>query len=265
MNQELELTESEGSPQDGELQETTEAQPEPGPLGRYLRDSRNLLNSIILVIPLFVIYQIGVLTTGGVQNGVDFITSFLRFSVFQGDVTHYVLFNLGVLTAMLGVVFALRHKQRFTPKIFGLVIAEGTLYGLFMGGLIGSLLIKVGIEPSLAASGPLQEAMSNFILSLGAGLYEELVFRLLMLGGSVFVLTRVFKLPTLPTVLGAVLVTSLLFSGVHYIGNMADTFTLYSFAFRFVAGVFFAGLFYVRGFAVAVYTHAIYDVIVLVF
>ncbi len=238
--------------------------PPPGPIRRYLRDSRNLLNSLLMVLPLFVIYQIGVLTTGGVQNGVDFVTSFLRFTVFGGHTGYYVLFNCVILVAMLGTAWALRHKEKFNPKVFGGVLLESTLYGMLLGGLIGGVLIKLGIEPSLAA-GQAMGPWDNFILSLGAGLYEELVFRLILLGGSVWALTKVAKLKTLPTVIGAVLVTSFIFSSIHYVGSMADDFTLYSFSFRFLAGILFAGLFYVRGFAVAVYTHAIYDVIVTVF
>jgi len=37
------------------------------------------------------------------------------------------------------------------------------------------------------------------------------------------------------------------------------------FTFRFLAGILFGLLFWFRGFAVAVYTHAIYDIVVLVF
>jgi len=63
----------------------------------------------------------------------------------------------------------------------------------------------------------------------------------------------------------AVILSSLVFSGIHYIGSLGDAFTLGSFMFRFFAGVILAVIFYLRGFAVAVYTHAIYDIIVMVF
>ena len=241
-----------------------------GPIRTYLRDSRNLLNSLILVIPLFVIYQVGILTTDGVRNGVDFITGFLRFQLFAGNSVHYLLFNLGVLAA-LGVAIAyLSRSQRFNPKTFIFIALEGTLYGLLLGGFISSVLLNIGIEPSLSALAPLNTSdglgiLDNFILSIGAGLYEELVFRLILLGGSVWVMTKALKLPELPSLIGAILATSVLFSAIHYVGNMADAFEIYSFMFRFLAGIIFAVIFYVRGFAVAVYTHANYDIIVTVF
>ena len=62
---------------------------------------------------------------------------------------------------------------------------------------------------------------------------------------------------------GAAGLASFLFSLVHYIGPYADNLQLTSFTFRFVAGVILAGLFAVRGFAVAAWTHALYDVFLL--
>ena len=62
----------------------------------------------------------------------------------------------------------------------------------------------------------------------------------------------------------AAVASSLLFSAVHYVGPYADAWTPFSFAFRFLAGMVFAALYAVRSFAVAVYTHALYDVLVLV-
>ena len=61
----------------------------------------------------------------------------------------------------------------------------------------------------------------------------------------------------------AVFVSSLLFSLAHYVGP--EQFGMFSFVFRLLAGALFCGLFLARGFAVAVYTHAIYDIYVMVF
>ena len=110
--------------------------------------------------------------------------------------------------------------------------------------------------------------IQKIVLSLGArALYEETVFRLLGVGGMFWALGKVFKerWPRWARALAAVLLTSFVFSAIHYIGALGDAFTLGSFLFRFFAGVLLAVLFYLRGFAVAVYTHAIYDIIVMVF
>ncbi|MEO1272570.1 MAG: CPBP family glutamic-type intramembrane protease, partial [Myxococcota bacterium] len=234
------MTDALSKPTSTEPKDGDEEQEQLGPVRTYLRDSRNLLNSLILVVPLFVIYQVGILTTDGVQNGVDFITGFLRFTLFGGDPIHYLLFNLGVLAALGVTIAVLSRTQRFNPKTFLFVVLEGTLYGLLLGGIISSVLVNIGIRPSLSTLTALNTAESmgildNFVLSIGAGLYEELVFRLILLGGSVWVMTQALKLPEWPSIIGAILVTSLMFSAIHYVGNMADAFEFYSFMFRFLA------------------------------
>ena len=64
----------------------------------------------------------------------------------------------------------------------------------------------------------------------------------------------------LAAVLGA-----LVFSGFHYVGQDADALTLQSFTFRALAGLFFSGLYLLRGFGIAAWTHALYDVMLLLF
>lgn len=273
----------------------------PGILGRYLRDSRKLLNNLVLVTPLFLIYQVGILSTGGIRNGVDFITPLIYQRLLGGVLWKYLLFNLGVTAALGAAIYFLRRFQQMHPRTFLLMLLEGTTYGLVLGSLVHVILQQLQI-PMDSSHGEVAQlgTWANFALSLGAGFYEELVFRLILMSGSVWLiqgflrlreasqeaqpsgwakLRRSFLGPAegespppeldLPTrillVGGAIVATSLLFSAIHYTGSLGDELTLYSFMFRFVAGVIFASLFYLRGFAVAVYTHAIYDVIVLVF
>ena len=60
------------------------------------------------------------------------------------------------------------------------------------------------------------------------------------------------------TVLGA-----LIFSAFHYIGPYGDRLEVYSFVFRTIAGLFFSGLYLLRGFGITAWTHALYDVFLL--
>ena len=66
------------------------------------------------------------------------------------------------------------------------------------------------------------------------------------------------------TAVVSVLAASFLFSMSHYIGTMADSWQLYSFMFRWAAGLLFTVLYFMRGFAITAYTHALYDIWVLV-
>lgn len=230
----------------------------------YLDKSRDLGTSLLLVIPLFVIYQIGVLTTGGVRNGVDFMSDVL-WAITDGSMLVYLGINLAVLAAFVGGVLYLRRTGDLSPRIFPAVIGESTLYAMLLGGVVIQLMSSLGMGALLSTGGGGYGILTSIVLSVGAGLYEETVFRLILMGGLFLAGTRIFDLPTWMSAVMAVFVSSFIFSGVHYIGDLGDAFTLGSFMFRFIAGVLLAVIFYLRGFAVAVYTHAIYDIIVMVF
>ena len=57
-------------------------------------------------------------------------------------------------------------------------------------------------------------------------------------------------------------IAATVFSLAHYLGPLGDHFTLTSFVFRALAGLWFTLVYRLRGFAVAVYAHALYDLFV---
>lgn len=231
----------------------------------YLKESRELSTSLILVFPLFVIYQLGLLATGGVRNGVDFMTNTLMMLAGY-DFWNYFLLNLVLLALFSAGVFWMRKKGGFDPRLWPKVWVESSVYAFFFGAAVIGVMQFVGLDALLASgtNAPTPTAFSNLIMSVGAGLYEEIVFRLFLMGGLFWLGGRALKMPVWLAAISAVLISSLAFSGVHYIGNMGDAFELGSFFFRFIAGAMLAVIFYLRGFAVAAYTHAFYDIIVLV-
>ena len=126
-----------------------------------------------------------------------------------------------------------------------------------MAGLLLSKLHVLG--PMLDKMGPLD----RIVASAGAGFYEELIFRLAALGGFLKLADN-YKMNKWLAMLLGVLVTSVIFSSVHYIGAGSDPFDMGSFVYRTVLGCFLAGIFLLRGFATAVWSHALYDVYVMV-
>src|SRR5205814_3715663 len=104
-------------------------------------------------------------------------------------------------------------------------------------------------------------SLPRVIAYLGAGVYEEMLFRLFLIP-AVYVVLRILLVSRRPAIFLSVVATSVLFSLAHYAGPAADQFTWFSFVFRATAGIFFAVLFVVRGFGVTVGSHAAYDVIV---
>jgi membrane protease YdiL (CAAX protease family) len=122
--------------------------------------------------------------------------------------------------------------------------------------LQGSLLQAAASPAALGPATRLRDAVGF----LGAGIYEELLFRLILLSLAVWALRKAHA--GTATVLLAVVLTSLLFAGAHYIGPAGDSFRWFGFLFRYVAGVFFSLLFIYRGFGVAAGTHAAYDILI---
>ena len=125
--------------------------------------------------------------------------------------------------------------------------------------MLQSILRIDGLSSGVPGSG----LMQNLALSVGAGLFEEIIFRVLLLNLLFLLLSPLIKKKVVSAVV-AVLLASFLFSLSHYVGTMADTWQLYSFMFRWAAGLLFTVLYFIRGFAITAYTHALYDIWVLV-
>lgn len=108
--------------------------------------------------------------------------------------------------------------------------------------------------------------LADTITAIGAGIYEELVFRLILICALMMLFQDMLRLHQKNSIVLSVLISAALFSAYHYIdfrtGELdGDPFELTSFAFRTMAGVYFAVLFAVRGFGIAAGTHAFYDII----
>jgi membrane protease YdiL (CAAX protease family) len=98
------------------------------------------------------------------------------------------------------------------------------------------------------------------VLSLGAGIYEELVFRLVLMTLLMLILADLFKCPQVWSNLLMVLVSAVLFSLYHYLGHEQPN--LRSFVFRTVAGIYFGVLFLTRGFGITAGCHIAYDIFI---
>lgn len=237
-----------------------------GGLRRYLDDSRDPFNAAVLLVPLFLFYQVGVLATGNLRNGVDFVTTTLD-SLFNGSLVGYLAFNGVVLVGFAVALGVLRKKGQFHPGIIPWVLLESTVYALLFGSAVIAMIRGLGLggllAVDLAADAPAKMGLiDKLVMSAGAGLYEEIVFRLVLMGGLFWLAHKVMTMPRFIAATLALVISSVVFSAVHHI---SEPFTLSAFTFRVFAGAAFAFLYQTRGLAVAAYTHAIYDVWVMVF
>lgn len=234
----------------------------------YWSLARSPLHCLIFLLPLLAIYEVGVLWLGGAQatllrNGADY---WMRdWLLQQGWEAQWLLPVL-----VIGVLLAWQVMGRFPWSIridtlIGMA-AESLLFAcvLLMLGQTQDLLfqqcldpLNLAVSPTAAVGSPTARTVSY----VGAGIYEEVLFRLLALPLA-FVALRIMLVPDRWATVLAVLGTSVLFSLAHYVGPGADSFTSFSFVFRTIAGLFFAVLFVLRGFGITVGAHAVYDVLV---
>ena len=233
----------------------------------YFRYTRAPWYSFLFVLPLLVLYQVTSLLANlgerrAVINGADaLVQNFLNGMGLHGWLASWL-----VLAGVAGVLAyradPAHRKGRIRGQYFGLLLAESALYALLFGTVVAvltSLVLPGGGFLQMGAGGHFGQTLA---VSLGAGLYEELVFRLFLTGGLIWLFRR-FRWTEGVSAAVAVLISSFLFSLFHYVGPSGEVFQLASFNFRFVAGVVLAGLFFLRGFAVAAWTHALYDVFLL--
>ena len=109
--------------------------------------------------------------------------------------------------------------------------------------------------------------MMDLLTGIGAGIYEELIFRLLLISLSMIFFETVLGIHRTKAVIISVIISSVLFSLHHHFifldGQFAkkEIFTMTRFAFRTIAGIFFAIIYAARGFGIAAGTHAFYDII----
>jgi hypothetical protein len=206
----------------------------------------DLASSLVLIVPLLLAYQVGVLFAGHV-NGADVVTRALYGALGR---TTYLVVQAVIACAFLVWIRRTQRGQTLELNIVGPVILEAAIYALTLGALISLVidrLLGLGITGGLV------------INALGAGVYEELVFRLGLFGGLVALLARE---PSRVTVVIALIASSIVFSAAHHLGAHGEPWTAHAFAFRCLAGVVFGLIFWFRSLAHAVYAHTFYDLLV---
>ena len=236
-------------------------------MSRYFEATRRHTYSLLFALPLLVLYELGAMLisggSAGMRNGADVL---LRTMLAAGGL-HGTLALTAVLALVAAVLIAMdrrKNRTKFEPRYFAGMFAESVVYALLFGFVVSAVTGLV-LGARLAADGGLTSMplFDGIVLSLGAGIYEELVFRVLLVGG-LLALFGALGASKRAAGIYAALLAALLFSAFHYIGPYAYPLELQSFVFRFIAGLAFSALFIVRGFGIAAWTHALYDVFLVI-
>jgi membrane protease YdiL (CAAX protease family) len=225
----------------------------------------------LFLLPLLALYEGGLLWLGerhpeALRNGAD---TWLHWGL-----ETFGLSQLYWAPALVGLVFLLWSWGRRLDRpadCLGLCIGmaiESIAFALglwslskHLPGFLKGFGIVLQLPATQQAAGEQQELLAQAVAFVGAGVYEEILFRLFLFGGLIW-LMRCTGLASRATIFLAAMCSAVLFAAAHYAGPYGEPYDRFSFLFRTVAGLYFTLIFQMRGFGIAVGTHACYDVLV---
>ena len=230
-------------------------------MNKYILLSKNNFYSFILIIPLFVLYQIlGFINNYDssfiVKNSADiYVKNFFYFFTLEYAGIIYLVFFASIMSFIF-----FQNKDLF----FSSEIRLSFLFGMIFESLIHSISLLVSMSLisealPLGASFVSSHLFENIYLSIGAGIWEEFLFRYIMISGSYFLLSKIMYNFSIYSYIVVILFSSAIFSYYHFIGFGADAINSSLFIYRFLAGVILSIIFIFRGLGIAVYTHTFYD------
>jgi membrane protease YdiL (CAAX protease family) len=227
----------------------------------YHQESRQVGRSLAIVLPLLLGYEIAIaFLAPEIRNSAEMaVADFVR------QLPHQTLMILRY-TLLVGLVggtlwWMRESRPRATVARPYLMLTEALLLAVLLGPAVEHLVGRIGLSAISVEKLPPEPVWLPFLMSVGAGLWEEIVFRLGLLGGLYVLLHRVFRMPELSSVGIGILISALAFALYHNVGASGEAFTLGRFAFRAFAGTILGVLFAWRGLAIVVYMHVFYDVL----
>lgn len=231
----------------------------------YIEDTHRPLHCLVFLLPLVVLYEIGTAwlhpdPAAADQSRVIAFLLFQRFLEVLGAGS-VLLPGIAVVVILLVWHIATGEPWRVRVRTVLWMAAESVALGVPM--IVLSSIVSSKAAPVLMTLSP-QHAymMDRLLLSVGAGIYEELIFRLMLISLLHLVMVDIAKVREQKAAVIIVMVAAVVFSLYHYLGP--ETFAWSSFAFRTIAGLYLGAIFVVRGFGIAVGAHAAYDIMVII-
>ncbi|MEX0779829.1 MAG: CPBP family glutamic-type intramembrane protease [Balneolales bacterium] len=229
----------------------------------YYTKTRSLTYSYLISMPLLLVYEVLIyITQPDPATAIRLSADIWLKSIFAftGQNT-FVITILVALVLGIYVFYRERYKRHsFHGNYFLGMILESLAYAVILASLISGFV--TWLFAFVQSSGSVPTGLQQFTLSLGSGLYEELVFRVILVGALLWLFERLqIKAGARKT--GAIIIGALIFSAVHYMGALGDVFTLTSFTFRFLFGVALNLVLIYRGFGIAAWTHSLYNLMLL--
>ena len=228
----------------------------------YFLQTRSSFYSFLFTIPLFFIYEVGILFLSKddilvVRNGADFLMRSIleSFGIFG-------LYGLGTIFLICFIItyiffFNDKSNKSIRADYLFIMIFESVCWALILYFLLSKFM--------LVLMNPIGKTITQQVtLAVGAGIYEEFLFRVMLISGLTGIIGFVFLWSEKVRKSAALIIAAGIFSAFHFMGDYGDYFSMELFLLRFFAGIVLGILYIARGFGITAYAHSIYDLIVLI-
>ena len=227
------------------------------PLG-YFQKSQAPLHSLLMLLPLVILYEAGTtyFATDARHHTEQRILAFQimqQFFIWFGAKGRY-LPACAVCAILLSWHMARRDSWQIDWMTEIGMVFESLFWSLpliFLDALSSHYIPMIGGHGRWS---------TMLVMSIGAGVYEELVFRLALFSLLSLLIVDLLRTPRRYAIPLMVLLSGLTFSLYHY-WRGAEPFSTHTFVFRTAAGIYFSLLFFWRGFGITSGCHAAYDLI----
>ena len=231
--------------------------------GRYVMSSREPIYQLLMLLPLLVIYEIAAVlinfdTPFQLRNGADILVKQALHKMGIRSVFGFVMVTL-LFVSLLIVAAYKKYRGKLKAHYFPSMLLESAIYAFVIGIASARLTgLVMGCNPFLAVGAPATLAQ-RLMIGVGAGVYEEIVFRALLITAMLLAM-KFFGVAEKHRGLIAIVGSAVLFSAFHYVGEFGEAFILTTFVFRTVAGLLLSAIYVLRGIGVSAWSHALYDI-----
>lgn len=235
---------------------------------RVLTGPYRPLVQLMALLPLVILYEAAIPLATDRTRFYHRIDAWSQWALSQIGLTGTFLPGVLILGTLLACHIVRRDPWRFHWADVGRLAGESLLWvvPLFVLFLLFTLpvgqLVAAGLQ---ITSGDEADLFSSAILSIGAGLFEEFVFRLALVSLLLWVLQRLLAVPADASQLVSVCFAAAVFASAHFFGSGAETFTYLGFLFRAAAGIYLGAVFILRGFATGAIVHAGFNILLSIY
>jgi hypothetical protein len=210
--------------------------------------------------PLILAYEIGAARLGSTASfgQSDRVIAYHLMELFFSVLGAAGIILPGFLIIAILLITHLVSRDRWSVR-------TATLLGMVGESLVWTaplFLLHRFIRYTALSQSPSTEWLENVVISTGAGVYEELIFRLILVTAVVIVLEDVLKIRQRRALFLAVALAAVLFAAHHHQPLGREPYEFGRFAFRTMAGMYLGALFLLRGYGITAGCHAVYNVIV---